>query len=668
LSASSSVPNAVPPQLGAVELTESRYRTLFDALDEGFCVIEVIFDTLQRPIDFRFLETNRAFERQAGLIQVHGKLMRDLVPGHEQHWFDIYGRIALTGEPLRFESRAGALQDRWFDVYAFRVDQPEQRHVAVLFSDITQRRRAEAERETAKWAAQESEARLRRIIDNMAGFVAMLDGEGVVLEAGEPALRVGALAREEVLGKKFWDCAWWRGDDQQERRIEQYVREAAAGATVRHDVVVRTPDGARLEIDLMLTPVFDNNGRVTHIIPSGIDISERKRVENALRENDRRLSEAAAALTEADRRKDVFLATLAHELRNPLAPIRTCVQILQMVAADNPSLLKTAKMIDRQVTHLVRLVDDLLDLSRITRGKITLKRSTLNVNEVLRRAVESSDALVQTHGHQLRLDLPVAPLYVEGDADRLAQVFSNLLSNAAKFTPHGGAITVSLTSADGEAIIVVQDTGIGIPAERLESVFNMFEQVHPTGGNDGLGIGLALVRQIVHFHHGSVRAQSEGLNRGSRFTVRLPLLAAVADRPPGIGEAAREGSNQVSGSEHKRRILVVDDNLDAAESLQSLLQLQGHTVLACGSGREALEVVQRFHPDLVLLDLGMPELDGLTTAQLLRRQLPPEVVPRIVALTGWGQEADRQRTREAGIDAHLVKPVSSESLRDLLAS
>jgi PAS domain S-box-containing protein len=649
-----------------MEPTESHYRALFNAIDEGFCVIEMIYDAAQRPVDFRFLETNRAFERQAGLTQVQGRLMRDLAPGHEQHWFDIYGRIALTGEPLRFESRAGALQDRWFDVYAFQVDRPEQRHVAILFSDITPRRRAQAERESAKWAAQESEARLRRIIDNMAGFVAMLDPEGVVLEAGAPALRVGGLRREEVIGKKFWDCAWWRGDDQQERRIEQYVREASAGATVRHDVVVRTSEGARLDIDLMLTPVFDDDGRVTHIIPSGIDISDRKRVENALRENDRRLSEAAAALTEADRRKDVFLATLAHELRNPLAPIRTCVQILQMVTADNASLQKTTKMIDRQVTHLVRLVDDLLDLSRITRGKITLKRSVLNVSEVLRRAVEASDALLRTYGHELKLEMPVAPLYVEGDADRLVQVFSNLLSNAAKFTPHPGAITVSLTSADHEAVIVVQDTGIGIPAERLESVFNMFEQVHPTGGNDGLGIGLALVRQIVHFHRGSVRAQSEGLNRGSRFTVRLPLL----ETDPGkvAGERLQEGANQVRHGEGKRRILVVDDNLDAAESLQSLLQLQGHTVVACGSGREALEIVPRFHPDLVLMDLGMPELDGLTTAHLIRAQLPPEDVPRIVALTGWGQEADRQRTREAGIDAHLVKPVSSEALRDLLES
>ena len=640
------------------DLPESRYQALFNAIDEGFCVVEVIFDQSRRATDYRFLETNPAFEGQTGLIDVRGKLMRELVPTLEQHWFDIYGKIALTGEPLRFERPSSVLQDRWFDVYAFRVDRPEDRHVAVLFSDISHRRRIEQ-------AVHESEANLRRMIDNMAGFVAMLDREGTVLEAGQPALRIGSITRDQVVGKKFWECGWWRDSAAQRRRIEQYVRQAALGATVRQDVVAYLPGEARLDIDLMLVPVFDSNGVVTHIIPSGTDISDRKRMENVLRDNERRLSEAAAVLTEADRRKDVFLATLAHELRNPLAPIRTCVQILKMLTDEAPALQSTARMIDRQVNHLVRLVDDLLDLSRIIRGKITLQRQKLLVNDILRRACESCDALIGTQSHQLHLDIPQAPLHVRGDPDRLAQVFSNLLSNAAKFTPHGGSIGVSL-SADGEyAAVTVWDTGIGIPAERLESVFNMFEQVHATGGNDGLGIGLALVRQIVYLHHGSARAESSGLGRGSRFTVRLPLLEDSGELPAGSAPAA---ANQPSSEPPKHRILIVDDNEDAAESLKSLLELQGHTVVACESGREALDVVQRYHPDLVFMDIGMPEMDGLTTARLIRARLPAHVVVRIVALTGWGQEADRQRTREAGFDEHFVKPVSFEALRDLLAS
>jgi CheY-like chemotaxis protein len=273
---------------------------------------------------------------------------------------------------------------------------------------------------------------------------------------------------------------------------------------------------------------------------------------------------------------------------------------------------------------------------------------------------------LKSHGHRLQLDIPAVPVYVEGDADRLTQVFSNLLSNSAKFTPHGGVVTLFLSASAAEAVIVVQDTGVGIPPERLESVFNMFEQVHPTGGNDGLGIGLALVRQIIRFHRGSVCAESEGLNRGSRFVVRLPLLEIDSHRAP-VADSPGEAHKQLRQDEGKHRILVVDDNVDAAVSLKKLLELHGHTVIACDSGREALQIAQDFHPDLVLMDLGMPELDGLTTAQLMRSQLPAHLVPRIVALTGWGQEADRQRTREAGIEEHLVKPVSAEALRELLA-
>lgn len=505
---------------------------------------------------------------------------------------------------------------------------------------------------------------LRRIIDHMVGFVAILDREGTVLEAGQPALRAGSITRDEVIGKKFWQCGWWR-DDSQERRIEQYVREAAAGATVRRDVVAYMSGGVHLDIDLMLVPVFDSNGVVTHIVPSGTDISDRKRMENVLRDSERRLSEAATVLTEADRRKDVFLATLAHELRNPLAPIRTCVQILQMTTGNNPTLQSTARIIDRQVNHLVRLVDDMLDLSRIIRGKITLKRQALILNDMLRRICESFDTLIAPQSHRLHRSIPQVPLHILGDPDRLAQVFSNLLSNAAKFTPHGGSIGVTVC-ADGEyAAVMVWDTGVGIPAERLESVFNMFEQVHATGGNDGLGIGLALVRQIVYLHSGSVRAESNGLGHGSRFTVRLPLLAGTDDQlPVGSGRFVSHASPRPPP---KQRILVVDDNEDAAESLKDLLELQGHIVVACESGREALAIVERYSPDLVFMDIGMPEMDGLTAARLIRAKLATNNRLRIVALTGWGQEADRQRTREAGIDEHLVKPVSAEALRDLLA-
>jgi PAS domain S-box-containing protein len=669
------------PDLGASEPASpretlaalDRYRALFSAIDEGFCVVEVHFDEAQRPVDYRFLETNPGFYRQSKLSDVQGRWMREMAPNLEQYWFEIYGRVALTGESLRFERHSGALDDRWFDVFAFRIDAPEQRHVAILFTDITERRRATmklevevAERKRAELAVQESEAQLRRIIDNMAGFVAMLDSQGVLQEAGEPALRAGGLNRSDVLGRKFWECGWWGPDDEQRKQIAEWVKAAAAGVTVRHDVVARSASGKRLDIDLMLVPVFDSAGNVTHIIPSGIDISDRKRMEDALRENETRLSEAAAALTDADRRKDVFLATLAHELRNPLAPIRTGVQILQLVSSGNSSLRQTTQMMDRQVNHLVRLVDDLLDLSRITRGKIDLQRQPVVVSEIINRALESCEALFDSQNHELHVRFPRLTLCVEGDPDRLTQVFANLLSNAAKFTPHGGSIWLSMREEDDEVVVVVRDAGIGIPPERIEGIFDMFEQVHDSHGNDGLGIGLALVRQIIQLHNGTVSAESAGPGYGSQFTVRLPLLlnSTVADDVQAerhLGDSA----GQLPG-EAKRRLLVVDDNEDAAQSLERLLRLQGHTVMSCTGGRDAVDLVRRYHPEVVFMDIGMPEVDGLTAARLIRSQ-PGGSSVRIVAVTGWGQEADRQRTREAGIDEHLVKPVSLDALTRLLA-
>ena len=673
---SSSVSDASEPASPGEALAAlERYRALFNAMDEGFCVIEVRFDEAQRPVDYRFLETNSSFYRQSKLSNVQGRWMRELAPDLEQHWFDIYGRVALTGESLRFERHSGVLDDRWFDVFAFRIDAPEQHHVALLFTDITERRRATmklevevAERKRAEQAVQESEAQLRRIIDNMAGFVAMLDNEGVLQEAGEPALRAGGLNRSDVLGRKFWECGWWGPDKEQRRQIEESVKAAAAGATVRHDVVAWSTTGVRLDIDLMLVPVFDSAGRVTHIIPSGIDISDRKRMEDALRENETRLSEAAAALTDADRKKDVFLATLAHELRNPLAPIRTGVQILQLVSSGNSSLQQTTQMMDRQVNHLVRLVDDLLDLSRITRGKIDLQRQPVVVSEVINRALESCEALFDSQSHELHVRFPRSPLRVEGDPDRLTQVFANLLSNAAKFTPHGGSIWLSMREEDDEVVVVVRDAGIGIPSERIEGIFDMFEQVHDPHGNDGLGIGLALVRQIIQLHNGTVSAESAGPGYGSQFTVRLPLLrdsttgaSAASENPDPTDDPAGQSPGQT-----KRRLLVVDDNEDAAQSLERLLRLQGHTVMSCTGGRDAVDIVRRYRPEVVFMDIGMPEVDGLTAARLIRSQ-PGGSAVRIVAVTGWGQEADRQRTREAGIDEHLVKPVSLDELNRLLA-
>jgi CheY-like chemotaxis protein len=325
------------------------------------------------------------------------------------------------------------------------------------------------------------------------------------------------------------------------------------------------------------------------------------------------------------------------------------------MSAGNATYQRTTEMMERQVQHLVRLVDDLLDISRITRGKVDLRREPVVLNEVVSGAIESC-GLFSSDSHELHVEISPEPLTVMGDADRLRQVFSNLLSNAAKFTPHPGSVWVSLERSGANALVRVRDDGIGIPRDRLQHVFEMFAQGPDARRNDGLGIGLALVRQLIHLHGGTVRAESEGPGHGSQFIVCLPLAAHAE-----VGNV--DGAPIASA--HPRRILVVDDNVDAAETLQQMLRLQGHEVRLATSGQDAIKQVSRDPPELIFMDIGMPEMDGLTATRRIRA-LPQGSDIRIVALTGWGQERDRERTREAGMDGHLVKPVSPVELASVL--
>jgi len=363
-------------------------------------------------------------------------------------------------------------------------------------------------------------------------------------------------------------------------------------------------------------------------------------------------------LREADRKKNEFLAILAHELRNPLAPLRNGLHILKRHPDLDPTVSDTISMMDRQMTHLVRLVDDLLDVSRITRGRFELRQRKVLLTEVLANAVESTRATIESSRHELTVAIRAPGLHVDGDPDRLAQVFSNLLLNAAKYTDAGGRITLSLERDNGEAIVTVQDNGIGIPPHALEQVFDMFAQVrsHEVRGTEGLGIGLSLVRTLVQMHNGTVSAFSEGPGLGARICVRLPIATAT-DTPDIAPSPAPRNRGQ--------RILVVDDNTDAAASLALLLKMEDHEVCTAADGVEAIECARTFEPQIIFMDLAMPRLDGLEAARRIRG-LPQGEHVRIVALTGWGQEADRQRTRAAGMDAHLTKPVSLDALHSVL--
>jgi two-component system, sensor histidine kinase len=371
---------------------------------------------------------------------------------------------------------------------------------------------------------------------------------------------------------------------------------------------------------------------------------------------------AEQALRDADRRKDEFLATLAHELRNPLAPIRTGLQVLDRVAADAPQAARVRAMMERQLKQLVKLIDDLLDVSRIATGKVMLQRERLDLRKVIEAALEGTQPFLDAAQLKVEVSTGPQPVWVVGDGSRLAQVVSNLLHNTAKYTPKGGHVQVSLGRNDGHAVLRVADDGAGIPPEMLEQVFELFTQVKrsPERTQEGLGIGLSLVRRLVLLHGGSVVAESAGLGTGSTFTVRLPAVEAP------VAAAAATVAAGHAAVQRPRRVLVIDDNVDAADALAIQLEMHGHLTRTEYGGATGLRMAREFDPEVVFCDIGMSGVDGHEVAARLRAD-PRHASTVLVALTGWGSEEDKRRTRNTGFDFHLVKPVSVDAVNDILS-
>ena len=413
------------------------------------------------------------------------------------------------------------------------------------------------------------------------------------------------------------------------------------------EVVIEQPDGTRLTALAHANPIRDKNGRLIGAVNVLVDITERKRIE--------------AALQEADRHNNEFLATLAHELRNPLAPVRSALHILRMSGTDSPEGQAALDIADRQMAQMVRLVEDLLDISRITRNELQLRKSAAQLQEVLQLAIESSMPYIATGGQQLVTDIAGDPIPVEVDSARIAQVVSNLLNNAAKFTPADGRIVLSARRQGNEALIEVSDTGIGLAPQATSQVFEMFAQAEflPSRVRGGLGIGLALVKRLVEMHGGTVAASSAGVGKGSTFSVRLPLSDSRATET----FAANASPANASGG---LRLLIVDDNRDAADTLGVLLQMYGNETRVAYDGEAAVQLAQEYCPDVVLLDIGLPKADGYSVARRLRQQTWTKP-PVLIATTGWGQATDKERAREAGFDHHLVKPIDPDALTALLA-
>ena len=375
--------------------------------------------------------------------------------------------------------------------------------------------------------------------------------------------------------------------------------------------------------------------------------------------------DAEFQLKQADHRKDEFLAALSHELRNPLAPIRNAVNVMRLKGPVEPDFDRSRDIIDRQVSHLSRLVDDLLDVSRISRNRFELRKEKMELSEAVSAAIEASRPLIDQQGHTLMVSLPPQPVHLGGDLVRLTQVFTNLLNNSAKYTPPGGRLSLNAQLEESDVVVRVKDNGVGIPPESLHQLFQMFYRAVDlrTQALGGLGVGLTLVARLVELHGGTVEAHSAGINQGSELVVRLPVLS----EPVELGQSQQPASSAETETATDRRILVADDNLDSAESLSLLLSLKGYEVRTASDGVEAVETAALFLPDIVFLDIGMPNMNGYEAARMIREQ-PWGKHILLIALTGWGKEEDRRRCKAAGFDVHLTKPMNYEALLQLLAA
>jgi signal transduction histidine kinase/ActR/RegA family two-component response regulator len=540
--------------------------------------------------------------------------------------------------------RHGELQDVYWTYSYGPIDEPAAPHgvggVLVICTETTQQVLTEK-------LINEERARFAQLFELAPTFMCVLRGPNHVFEMANPGyLRL--TGHRPLIGRPVAEAL--------PETVEQgYVRllahvyasgEAfsATGATYSPPVAAGETVNER-HIDFVLQPIKEADGSISGIFCEGVDVTSRALAE--------------AALRDAGRRKDELLAMLAHELRNPLAPIRTAAEVLSRRLVSDELAQNAADVVRRQATQLTRIVDDLLDVSRISMGRIELKRETLQLSDVIDQAAEAVAPLWRAKQHQISTVSGLEPLFIKGDFARLVQSFGNVMTNAAKYTEAGGKIGILVSSTADVVKVTISDSGAGITPEFLPRVFELFAQADQTlnRAQGGLGIGLSVVKKLVEMHGGDISARSDGLGRGSTFEITLPRIAAPLPRP----------DDPLAPQSPSRRILIVDDNADAANSLSELLRLDGHQTLPACSAEDALTFAQSFKPDIVLLDIGLPKMDGYEVARRLR-QLPACSRTIIVALTGYGQTEDRERTQTAGFDAHLVKPVDLRALDKILAN
>jgi len=485
------------------------------------------------------------------------------------------------------------------------------------------------------------------VLSQMEDAVVAFDNDGNLVYMNPSAERLYGKDASHTLGRPKAEVfeESWADDGARASADEQLGAQGRFQAVSVH----RTARGARVHVETSVSLLRDGAGRPAGQLYVIRNISDRVAAEQALQA--------------ADRQKDEFLATLAHELRNPLAPIRNALEIMRRDPAGDAQG-HARRIIERQLGHLVHLVDDLLDVSRISQGKVQLRVERADLNQAVHAALETTRPVVQSAGHTLDVRLPPpATLMVDADVTRLSQVIANLLNNAAKYTPEGGRIVVSATREGDQAVLTVSDSGVGIPVDFIPRVFDLFAQVDSSmaRAQGGLGIGLALVKRLVDLHGGTVQARSEGVNQGSEFTVRLPLSRGTAEPRRGAVEQPLPATPAADV-----RVLIVDDNVDGAQTLAEVLMLEGHATQTAYDGAQALSAVQSFRPRVVILDIGLPDMSGHEVARRIRMQPGGDAVT-LIALSGWGQDEDRRKSADAGFDLHLVKPVDFQALMAAVA-
>ena len=674
-----------------LQASQQRYRTLFDSIDEGFCVIEMIFDDNDKAVDWRFLEVNPAFAKNNGLVDATGKTARELIPDLEDFWFELYGKVALSREPVRLQESSKAM-NRWFDLYVFPVDEPQRRRVAVLFNDISERKRVENESLKLMAQLKSEQAKLAYLFSKAPAFTATLRGKEMIFDLINPAYSQ-LIGHRDVVGKPVRQALPEVESQGLFELLDQVLQSGEAYNGREFAVQLQREPQSELEerfVDFVFQPIFADDDSVSGIFVHGVDITEQVLA--------RRNAEAA------NRAKDDFLATLSHELRTPLNAILGWSALLSDHLLEDEVRAQAVATIQRNAQLQARLIEDILDVSRIVAGKLRLEVRPVELADIIEAAVQAVLPAAQAKAIQLQRVLDSGTSLVSGDSNRLQQVVWNLLSNAIKFTPKGGRVQVRLERIDSHIEIIVSDSGVGISPAVLPFVFERFQQADQTSTrhHGGLGLGLAIVRHLVEMHGGTVEVHSDGENAGSTFTVQLPLIATRAaepeakfqakDQPKSQAQAKAKAKDQPknqAGPHPKRvhptvslsaefdcppelvdlRVLVVDDEEDARYLIQTVLERCGAIVTTATNVREALQCVQDCPPNVIVSDLGMPGEDDYSFIKKLRAlSLEQGGRTPTAALTAYARVEDRMRVLRSGFQIHLSKPVEPAELVAVVAN